>query len=82
MLSGSLDDVLDMYNVGQIAFPPRRHVANGWQHSVVAGFHNDGLGKKDAQGHDVFADAAPVQERGNSLLSLWQCSSNVADQES
>ena len=47
MVSGRLDDVLDIGKVGRIVFSPGWHVANGWQHSVVAGFYNHGLGKKD-----------------------------------
>ena len=48
MLSGCLDDALDVSEIGGIVLTPRRHVADGWQHSAVVGFHNDGLGKKDA----------------------------------
>ena len=46
MLTGRLDDELDVRKIGRIILSPRWHVADGWQHSVVAGFHNYGLGKK------------------------------------
>jgi hypothetical protein len=32
---------------------------------------------KATEGHDVSADKAAVEERGNSLLSLYQCGSNA-----
>lgn len=48
MLACCLDDELHVRKIGRVVLTPRWHVANGRQHSVVAGFHDHRLGKKDA----------------------------------